>query len=331
MPYNDIPASLHARVILKDSSSWELWLFAMKAIATSHGVWDLCNPEKETQPDLPEPPIEPTTEWLMKTYPETWEKMVTTKNADYDRQKATYDKKIAGVHQMEWEIRNSLHSKYQVFIDQDTAWGLMRNLRQRLAPECDPTYKASLRSQWRNLDRGLDKGTDIEEWLNNWQSLQRRCAKAGITEAKEAQIQFLEAVSVMSPDFHAVWIDSVEKNSADATKSSAQRDADFNNLIRRYKAHWDITHGKSNLQKGVSKAVFSTWQGHQEANHGTATPNKSASKAPTKKPSFCVRGWDAVWFVLWVWNPAFPWKMFPLGAAGTMSSFDRFLCGRFAS
>jgi hypothetical protein len=35
-----------------------------------------------------------------------------------------------------------------------------------------------------------------DQWLLNWQILQKRCAKAGITEAREAPIQFLEAVSV---------------------------------------------------------------------------------------------------------------------------------------
>jgi hypothetical protein len=51
-------------------------------------------------------------------------------------------------------------------LDQETPWGLLRNLRQRLSPDCDPTYKASLRAAWRNLDRGLDKNKDLVFLMN---------------------------------------------------------------------------------------------------------------------------------------------------------------------
>jgi hypothetical protein len=180
-------------------------------------------------------------------------------------------------------IRQSIHKQYQVFINQETPWGLLRNLRQRLSPECDPTYKASLRAAWRNLDRGLDKDTDIDKWLLNWQTLQTRCAKAGITEASEASIQFLEAISVISPEFYAAWIVLVETSSA-STKSQEEKQAEFGSLLNRYKAHWLITHGRPAQQRGISIAVFSAWQGHQEAQPGSTSASKSARKKSSDLP-----------------------------------------------
>lgn len=102
-------------------------------------------------------------------------------------------------------IKNSLHPSYQTFITCDTPWKLLRNLRQRFAPECVPTYAAKLRQQWRNLDRGLNRNTDIEKWLLNWETIQVRCARAGMSEANDATAQFLDAISIMSPGFHETW------------------------------------------------------------------------------------------------------------------------------
>ena len=216
-----------------------------------------------------------------------WFHVYGVMNTQYERKLSTYKKKLQGRKIVANAIRQSIHEQYQVFIDQETPWGLLRNLRQRLSPDCDPTYKAGLRAAWRNLDRGLDKETDIDKWLLNWQTLQKRCVKAGITEASEASIQFLEAISVMSPEFYAAWIVSVETSSA-STKSQEEKQADFGSLLSRYRAHWLITHGKPAQQRSMSKAVFSTWQGHQEAQPGereSSSTSKSASKSVRKKPS----------------------------------------------
>ncbi|KAJ5277781.1 hypothetical protein N7524_003934 [Penicillium chrysogenum] len=209
-----LSANSSSRVTLKDSSNWELWLSTIKTIAEQFEIWDLCDPESDTEPVLPKEPIEPSWEDLKRDHPMDWFHVYGVMNTQYERKLSTYKKKLQGRKIVANAIRQSIHEQYQVFIDQETPWGLLRNLRQRLSPDCDPTYKAGLRAAWRNLDRGLDKETDIDKWLLNWQTLQKRCVKAGITEASEASIQFLEAISVMSPEFYAAWIVSVETSSA---------------------------------------------------------------------------------------------------------------------
>lgn len=84
---------------------------------------------------------------------------------------------------------------------------------------------------------------------------------------------------MMSPEFYAAWIVLVETSSA-STKSQEEKQADFGSLLSRYRAHWLITHGKPAQQRSMSKAVFSTWQGHQEAQPGereSSSTSKSAS------------------------------------------------------
>jgi hypothetical protein len=264
MSYYTLPANTSSRVTLKDTSNWELWLSMIKTIAEQFEVWDLCDPESDTEPALPKEPIEPSWEDLKRDHPIDWFHLYGVMNTQYERKLSAYKKKLQSRKLVANAIRQSIHEKYQVFIDQETPWGLLRNLRQRVSPECNPTYRASLRTAWRNLDRGLDKTTDIDQWLLNWQTLQKRCAKAGITEAREAPIQFLEAVSVISPEFHATWIVPAEIAST-SEKSEEEKQADFANLLTRYKAYWLMAYGKQAAQKGMSKAVFSTWQGHQEA------------------------------------------------------------------
>ncbi|KAG0160097.1 hypothetical protein PDIDSM_7624 [Penicillium digitatum] len=73
-------------------------------------------------------------------------------------------------------------------------------------------------------------------------------------EADDAKNQFLDAISVMSPHFHETWV----------LRLQDKGDIEFTELLNRYKAHWKITYGKQASQKGISKAVFATWQGHEE-------------------------------------------------------------------
>ncbi|KAI1829116.1 hypothetical protein DTO027I6_9863 [Penicillium roqueforti] len=54
-----LSANSSSRVTLKDTSNWELWLSMIKAIAEQFDVWDLCDPESDTEPALPKEPIEP--------------------------------------------------------------------------------------------------------------------------------------------------------------------------------------------------------------------------------------------------------------------------------
>ncbi|KAJ5253793.1 hypothetical protein N7524_010973 [Penicillium chrysogenum] len=244
-----------SRVTLKDSSNWESWLATIEGIANQFGVWDLCDPKHDTEPPLPELPTKPDWKKVKEANGEDWYHVYNIENDEYKDKLSSHNKKLQGLNVVANAIRNSLHQDYQVFIDQKTPWGLLRNLRQRLSPECDPTYKASLRAAWRNLDRGLDKDTDIDKWLLNWQTLQTRCAKAGITEASEASIQFLEAISVISPEFYAAWVVLIETSIA-STKTEEQRQADFGSLLTRYRAHWLITHGKPAQQRNFKSSVF---------------------------------------------------------------------------
>ncbi|KAJ6178798.1 hypothetical protein N7519_009259 [Penicillium mononematosum] len=55
-----LSANSSSRVTLKDTSNWELWLSMIKTIAEQFDVWDLYDPESDTEPALPKEPIEPS-------------------------------------------------------------------------------------------------------------------------------------------------------------------------------------------------------------------------------------------------------------------------------
>jgi hypothetical protein len=209
------------RVILKVLSDWEIWLSTIKTIAEQSEIWDTCNSEEGEEPALPDEPIEPSWENLRKKHPTDWCHVYGVLTAQYERKLSAHKKKLQGCKLVANAVRQSIHEKYQVFIDQETPWGLLQNLRQHLSPDCDPTYKPSLKSAWRNLHRGLDN-IDIDKWLLDCQTLQRRCDKAGITEASEASIQLLEAIPIASPGFYVSWIASVE---ADAARERSQEES----------------------------------------------------------------------------------------------------------
>ncbi|OQE15341.1 hypothetical protein PENFLA_c032G09297 [Penicillium flavigenum] len=85
----------------------------------------------------------------------------------------------------------------------------------------------------------------------------------------------------MSPEFHLAWVVSVETSLA-SEKSDEEKQAEFGNLLYRYKFHWLITHGKAAAQKGLSKAVF---HGHQEAQPGSTSASTALASKSAKKNS----------------------------------------------
>ncbi|QQK44989.1 Polynucleotidyl transferase, ribonuclease H fold [Penicillium digitatum] len=92
------------------------------------------------------------------------------------------------------------------------------------------------------------------DWLTSWETMQKWCKRAKMPEANDVKNQFLDAISVMSPNFHETWV----------LRLQDKGDIEFTELLNRYKAHWKITYGKQASQRGISKAVFATWQGHEE-------------------------------------------------------------------
>ena len=252
-----LSAGSSSRVILKDSTTWDLWLANIESIALSYEVWDLCNPELEAAPKPLEEPKEPDIEKTKEEYKEDWFQVYQATYLQWTSKNSRYVKKRQGLNIVVTAIRNSVHANYQPFIiDYKTPYELLRNLRQRFASECDPTNAARLRQLWRTLDRGLERNTDIDKWLLNWETVQARCKRAKMPEANDASTQFLNAISVMSPRFHETW----------TLRLQDKNDITFTELLNRYRAHWKITYGKPVAsQRGISKAAFSTWQGHEEA------------------------------------------------------------------
>ena len=252
-----LSAGSSSRVILKDSTTWDSWLANIESIALSYEVWDLCNPELEAAPKPLEEPKEPDIEKTKEEYKEDWFQVYQATHLQWTSKNSRYVKKRQGLNIVVTAIRNSVHANYQPFIiDYKTPYELLRNLRQRFASECDPTNAARLRQLWRTLDRGLERNTDIDKWLLNWETVQARCKRAKMPEANDASTQFLDAISVMSPGFHETW----------TLRLQDKNDITFTELLNRYRAHWKITYGKPVAsQRGISKAAFSTWQGHEEA------------------------------------------------------------------
>ena len=252
-----LSAGPSSRVILKDTTTWDAWLANIESIAVQFDVWELCDPTIEERPE----PLLPPTKILsiveaQREYKEQWFESLKMLQTQWAIDNTAYTQQKKGLSIVVTAIRNSVHASYQPFIiDYKTPYDLLRKLRQRFAAECDPTNAARLRQQWRNLDRGLDRNVDIDKWLLNWETIQIRCKRANMPEADDAPSQFLDAISVMSPSFHDTW----------TLRLQDQPEMSFTELLNRYKAHWSITHGRPAVQRGISKAAFSTWQGHEEA------------------------------------------------------------------
>ncbi|KAI2732946.1 hypothetical protein CBS147339_9998 [Penicillium roqueforti] len=283
-------SAIPSRVILKDSSNWALWLTTIQAIAQTYNIWDYCNPKLEKEPDRPVAPIAPKWEDVKKEYGNDWYNVFNVLNGEYQEKKTTYNRGLQGFNVVANAIKSNVLPTHQAFLTQDSPWALLRNLRQRYAPECDPMYRSNLRVEWNNLDRGLDRNTNIEKWLLKWETLYTRCVAAEVSEAKDAAMQFLQAIITISPEFFAARLKDVQQ-SLSQEKTQQERTIEFSELLSHYKTQWDGTIGRQATQKGMSKAVFSTWQGHQEAqpvstNENSGTGNSKRAKSTNDTPFF---------------------------------------------
>jgi hypothetical protein len=239
---------------LKDSSQWRTWYARVKLYAKQKRVWALCDPdpvpEGEVRPKRLKEPIEPE-------YPEggdaderrEWRDRMDIYKVGY----AKWEKQAKGLDDVNEFIINALDPMYHLsLIDYETPKSRLEYLKSRFARSS--AYEEEVRMKWKAFASQRPSKGDIEQWLTAWDNLREQAVSLDLDEVKSANRDFLQAVKEVLP----IWWQAKYQEIVIDKKTYQTRQ-----LIESFRAMYRELGPKQ--ASTMTKGVFSTWQGQQEA------------------------------------------------------------------
>ena len=114
-----------------------------------------------------------------------------------------------------------------------------------------------IRAQWKRVSASPPKrGADIDQWINEWDSLREQGVSLGLPEMKSANKDFLRAVKDILPVWWQLKFEAIVLH---------QEEWDTRDLIENFRGTYRELHPQRASTSTLSKASFSTLQGFEEA------------------------------------------------------------------
>ncbi|KAJ5837663.1 uncharacterized protein N7525_002851 [Penicillium rubens] len=256
---------------LKDSPQWLTWFAKVQLYAVQKNVWDLCNPDlttSTTDPANKRP--EPLQEPAEPEYPEEgderdrriWRDRMDVYKVKYTR----WEKQAKGLSDVNEYILTYLDPIHHLsLVAYRTPYDRLVYLKSRFARST--AYEEEIRMKWKVF--AIQKPTgDIEEWLQQWNSLREQAVSLGINDG-DANRDFLHAVKEVLP----IWWQGKYQEIVMDKKVYDTRD-----LLESFRAMNREIGVQTVTSTNAPKGAFSTWQGHQEAK-----PEVKQEKLPFEK------------------------------------------------
>ena len=256
---------------LKDSPQWLTWFAKVQLYAVQKNVWDLCNPDltsSTTDPANKRP--EPLQEPVEPQYPEEGdekERRIWRDRMDVYKVKYTrWEKQTKGLSDVNEYILTYLDPIHHLsLVAYRTPYDRLVYLKSRFARST--AYEEEIRMKWKVF--AIQKPTgDIEEWLQQWNSLREQAVSLGINDG-DANRDFLHAVKEVLP----IWWQGKYQEIVMDKKVYDTRD-----LLESFRAMNREIGVQTVTSTNAPKGAFSTWQGHQEAK-----PEVKQEKLPFEK------------------------------------------------
>ena len=115
-----------------------------------------------------------------------------------------------------------------------------------------------IRAQWKRVSASPPKkGVDIDQWINEWDSLREQGVSLGLPEMKSANKDFLRAIKDILPVWWQLKFEAIVLH---------QEEWDTRDLIENFRGTYRELHPQRGSNTStISKASFSTLQGFEEA------------------------------------------------------------------
>lgn len=238
-----------SKIVLTNSSDWRPWLFVIKTMAVSGGVWKYINPDLQTQIPEPTRPVAPSPAEASSIADHTT--FATLSSDEREIFKLLYNeyKESLSLARQEMEtlkaIRNHLVTSVSkdniVYIEtKDTIYDMLVALKKRLAPT-DEARKLDVIDKYRRL-RHFDRKTDVEEWCKEWETTYADAMALGLPEVTEnrSQNDFAIALNTIDEAYATAqqfWLRQLSKEASKKSFPSLyDMIEDFRNNYRRNQA-----------------------------------------------------------------------------------------------
>lgn len=130
------------QVILSKSSDWRTWITLVRIRATNNDIWELVNPELETQPARQSKPKEPEIAYLEQPTGMRAQLALEAfkdENQVYKFKLAAYKREAKALADLSNFILETISAENVVYVEQADPhpWNILRTLKQRLAPTAE--------------------------------------------------------------------------------------------------------------------------------------------------------------------------------------------------
>jgi hypothetical protein len=240
---------------LKDPVHWRNWFARIKIYARQKEVWELVNPHIEEE-YLEQPIRKPR----RPQYPEggteiakrEWRDRMDIHKldlSDWEQQ----NKALNAVN--EWIITNLDPIHHTSMLNYETPYERLVFLHTRFGRST--AAEEDIRAQWKRVSASPPKrGVDIDQWINEWDSLREQGVSLGLPEMKSANKDFLRAVKDILPVWWQLKFEAIVLH---------QEEWDTRDLIENFRGTYRELHPQRSSTSTISKASFSTLQGFEEA------------------------------------------------------------------
>lgn len=256
---------------LKDSPQWLTWFAKVQLYAVQKNVRDLCNPDltsSTTDPanKRPEPLQEPAEPEYPKEGDERDRRIWRDRMDVYKVKYTRWEKEAKGLSDVNEYILTYLDPIHHLsLVAYRTPYDKLVYLKSRFARST--AYEEEIRMKWKVFVMQKPTG-DIEEWLQQWNSLREQAVSLGINDG-DANRDFLHAVKEVLP----IWWQGKYQEIVMDKKVYDTRD-----LLESFRAMNREIGVQTVASTNAPKGAFSTWQGHQEAK-----PEVKQEKLPFEK------------------------------------------------
>jgi hypothetical protein len=263
---------------LKDPVQWRNWFARIKIYARQKRVWDLVDPHIEEEyleqpirkPRRPQYP-EGGTEIAKREWRDRMD-IYKLDLADWEQQ----NKALDAVN--EWIITNLDPIHHTSMLNHQTPYERLVYLHTRFGRST--AAEEDIRAQWKRVSASPPKrGVDIDQWINEWDSLREQGVSLGLPEMKSANKDFLRAIKDILPIWWQLKFEAIVLH---------QEEWDTRDLIENFRGTYRELHPqRGSSTSTISKASFSTLQGFEEARpeqpQQTQEPPRERSLPPIPK------------------------------------------------
>lgn len=273
--------SSNKKLVLTQSSEWDLWISYVQARSVFDGIWPLINPNLPAKPFRLEEPTTPTLQ-ISSTGVITPDALTLHKaqTTEYKLLLAKYEKQQKALKEIVSFIQESISTTNGTLIERVNLdpYDMLVALKQRLAPTTRAT-KLAIEQDYHRICKGPKNNQDVERWMDEWVRIYMKAKDFKFFEIDEDR-PVRDFLLAMEP---------VEPNLVAASFLELERSPDTQNILKTVEQFRNILKFTSyKKRKHHEHSAFAATDENDNDNENDK--DKPSFKGNTQNPPKCLCG-----------------------------------------